>query len=115
MMSTEQFAKLPKWAQTEFARLKRENDDLNSRIKDILGEEKSRIFIEHDMRGTHTQYIPNRERVFFEMPEGTVQVYFANGGRTLTIQGDSSLIALSQSSNTIRIGVMTREQERDLR
>lgn len=114
MLSTEQFAKLPKWAQREFTKLQRENKDLTDRIEDILGEEESRIFIEHDFRGTHTQYIPNDERVRFELDEGQVQVYFANRGRTLTIQGESSLVAYSQSSNTIRIGMMSREQERDL-
>lgn len=115
MLTDEQFDKLPKYARQEIADLRREKKDLTERIEDILGTESSRIYVEHDYRGQHTQYLPDRGRVYFELPTGRVQVYFNDGGKSLSIMADNTVVALGQSSNVFRVTVLSREQEREIR
>lgn len=100
-------ARLPKWAQDELARIRRNNAVLQTLVDDLAGRiaETNTFVIEYG-RGKDWP-LPNNARVGFEiLPDDgrtrrQIQVYVEDG--KLRVQGDYSFLINPEASNRLTI------------
>jgi hypothetical protein len=99
-MNERDLTKLPKWAQLEIERLRRDNDDYAARFKLVGGETESNIEI-GDMMDSFC--VGERSRVKFKLPNGYIECHFNHDRDAVDIYAHHSLIIEPRASNTCRV------------
>lgn len=93
-MAKDQYARLPKWAQTEFLALRNRLEAAEREIAALLGETKTLIEVNpyrgHLREDSHKTFLPDYARVRYEVPGGSVTIGLRDGFVEIQAEGMSS-------------------------
>jgi hypothetical protein len=99
--TTEQFEKLPKWAQNEIKVLAMNLESTNRRLAEFEGQSETNTFISH---GLSKQPLPNNAHIEFHTANSKVSVYIREEGVIdINTTSNKTTVILPRASNSFYI------------